>query len=65
MLKGLMRDNMKKVSFAEIRHEEMLRYLNAMVMIASADRERQIKQVIDNVEINQAARGRLVDGQKI
>ena len=59
MLKSLMRENMKRLSFADIRHEETLRYLNAMATIASADRERRIEQTIESVQIQVAAERRL------
>lgn len=59
MLKSLMRDNMSKITFADIRHEETLRYLNALAQIAGADRERRIAQVIESLEIEQTARARM------
>jgi len=61
MLKDLMRENMKKVSFAEIRHEETLRYLNAMAMIAGADRERKIAQLLEEADIRNATAKRLAE----
>lgn len=63
MLKDLMRQNMKVLSFAEIRHEETLRYLNAMTDIANADRERRIGQLLEANDIEQAVRSRLTKGK--
>jgi hypothetical protein len=59
MLKDLMRSNMQRLSFAEIRHEETLRYLNALAQIASADRERRIAQLLEAADVEQAVRSRL------
>jgi len=59
MLKDLMRENMKKLSFAQIRHDEVLRYLNAFATIANTDRERKIAQLVEDTEIRNAAIARI------
>jgi ABC-type uncharacterized transport system ATPase subunit len=64
MLKDLMRSNMAKLSFAEIRHEETLRYLNALAQIASADRERKIAQLLEAADVEKAVRSRLLSASK-
>lgn len=55
MLKDLMRENMRTISFADIRHEETLRYLNSMAAILNADRERKIAQLLEEMDIREEA----------
>jgi len=65
MLKDLMREQMRKISFAEIRHEETFRYLNAMSTILNADRERKIAQLLEETDIREEAlRRKTQNGQK-
>ncbi len=59
MLKDHMRQNMGGLSFADIRHEEALRYLNALDLIVNADRERQIVRLMEATEIQHAAQCRM------
>lgn len=59
ILKDLMRMNMGRLSFAQIRLQETIRYLNAMASIANADRERRIGQRIESYNIEQSALSRV------
>jgi hypothetical protein len=59
MLKDLMQQNMATLGFADIRHEETLRYLNAMSKIANTDRERRIEQLIEEEDVRRAASKRI------
>ena len=52
MLKDLMRANMKGLSFADIRLQETVVYLDGMATIANIDRERRIAAIIDADGIN-------------
>lgn len=58
MLVEVMKSNMQSLSFAEIRLEESLRYLDNMVEIADKDRERKIEAVVLDIEVSEEARRR-------
>jgi hypothetical protein len=49
MLTELMKTNMKGLSFAEIRLQEAVKYLDNMVRIASVTREQQIDKMVEDV----------------
>ncbi len=59
MLRDLMRDNMKGLSFAEIRLRESFKYLNSLSEIANADREREITRIANSMEYQREASERL------
>ncbi len=58
MLREIMKGNMKGLSFAEVRLRESFEYLNNMAAIASADRERGIARMVEELEIQEEARTR-------
>ncbi len=58
MLIEVMKGNMCSLSFAEIRLEEWLRYLDNMVDIADKDRNRKIDTMVLEFEVQAAARSR-------
>ncbi len=49
MLTELMKGNMKGLSFAEVRLQEAVKYLDNMVRIASVTRERRIDDLVEDV----------------
>jgi hypothetical protein len=49
MLTELMKTNMKDLSFADIRLQEAIKYLDNMVRIASVTREQQIDKMVEDV----------------
>jgi hypothetical protein len=49
MLTELMKSNMKGLSFADIRLQEAVKYLDNMVRIASVTREQQIDKMVEDV----------------
>ncbi len=49
MLTELMKGNMKGLSFAEVRLQEAVKYLDNMVRIASVTRERRIDDMVEDV----------------
>mgnify|MGYP002779678898 FL=1 len=49
MLTELMKSNMKDLSFADIRLQEAVKYLDNMVRIASVTREQQIDKMVEDV----------------
>jgi hypothetical protein len=49
MLTELMKTNMKGLSFADIRLQEAIKYLDNMVRIASVTREQQIDKMVEDV----------------
>lgn len=51
MITELVKGNMKGLTFAQIRLEETLRYLDNTVRIADKDRERKIEALIKEREI--------------
>lgn len=61
MLVELMKGNMKGLSFAEIRLEETLRYLDAMVRILAADEERRIEAIVAEYNRQKKAKERVVE----
>ncbi len=63
MIVELMRANMKGLKFAEIRLQETVRYLDSMVKIASAARERQLADLVTGLELRVEAERRLGRGR--
>lgn len=59
MLKELRRGCLKGLSFAEIRFQETVRYLNTLASIVNVERERRITGLIETYQIEQEARKRL------
>ncbi|MDQ8181382.1 AAA family ATPase [Pelagicoccus sp. SDUM812005] len=59
MLRDLMRENMKGLSFSEIRQREVFKYLNSLAEIANADREREIERLMHSMEYQGEAARRL------
>ncbi|MCI5146349.1 MAG: hypothetical protein D3923_12680, partial [Candidatus Electrothrix sp. AR3] len=59
MLKELMRDNMQGLSFANIRFQEVVRYLDNMAMIVDKDFENKVGQRVEDYRVEQEARRRL------
>jgi hypothetical protein len=49
MLTELMKGNMKGLSFADVRLQEVVKYLDNMVRIASVTREQQIDKMVEDV----------------
>ena len=64
MLVEEMKKNMGKLSFADIRREETVRYLDAMAAIAESGRERRIASLVEEHELQDAARTRFLEGKK-
>ncbi len=58
MLVEVMKGNMGGLSFADIRLEEVFRYLDNMVVIADKDRERKIATLIEDLEVREEANRR-------
>lgn len=59
MLTELMKANMKGLSFAEIRLQETVRYLDSMVRIVSAGRERRLQELMTQMELQMEAQQKL------
>jgi hypothetical protein len=55
MLKDLMRVNMRGLSFAEVRLEEAIRYVDNMVRIADSAKSRAIEAEVERLETHSAA----------
>ncbi len=55
MLQELMRANMKGLDFAEIRRQEVVRYLDNMAVIADTDFKRKVDQRVNQMNINREA----------
>ncbi len=55
MLTELMRQNMKGLSFPQIRLQETVRYLDSMVRIVDAGRERQLQEMVSQMELHREA----------
>jgi AAA+ superfamily predicted ATPase len=55
MLKELMKANMKGLNFAEIRKQEVIRYLDNFASIADMDFERKVKGHIERIIIQEEA----------
>jgi ATPase family associated with various cellular activities (AAA) len=49
MLTELMKDNMKGLSFADVRLQEAVKYLDNMVRIASVTRDQQIDKMVEDI----------------
>lgn len=62
MITELMRANMKGLSFAEIRLQETVRYLDSMVRIVSAGRERRLQEMVTQMELQLDAQRQLTRG---
>ncbi len=58
MLVEVMKGNMRSLSFAEIRLQESLRYLDNMVEIADKDRNRKIEAMVLDLEVREEAESR-------
>lgn len=58
-LVDLMRQNMKGLSFAEIRLQETVRYCDEFVRIAELDRERRLEQLVEQMQLQAKAQARL------
>ena len=56
MLRELMQANARNLSFAEIRLEESVRYLDNMVRLAEVTRQNRIKEMARNLADSEAAR---------
>lgn len=56
MLIELMKSNMKGLSFAEIRYQETVRYLEEMIRITDKGRRRRIAEAREQMEIQKEAR---------
>jgi hypothetical protein len=55
MVVDLMKQNMKGLSFAEVRLQETVRYLDNMATISESGRERRIDETVTSIEIQQEA----------
>ena len=58
LLVDLMKGNLGQLSFNDIRLEESVRYLDAMVNIADSGRERKIAEMVEDLELHTCARNR-------
>lgn len=58
MLRELMRGNMRGLSFAELRWNEVVNYCNNLATILNQDRERQIDRLVERLEHETEARAR-------
>ena len=58
MIKKLMRQNMGGLSFAQIRLQEAIRYLDATIKIADTARARDINEIVGRLEIQKEAEER-------
>ena len=56
MLQQLMKENMQGLSFADIRRQEVVRYLDNVATIADTDFQRQVSGRIPDMEVQLAAR---------
>jgi hypothetical protein len=63
MLTELMKVNMKGLSFPEIRLQETVRYLDSMVRIVDAGRERQLQEMVSQMELHREAQQKLAARQ--
>jgi hypothetical protein len=62
MLSELMKSGMQGLSFGEIRLQESIAYLDAMVQIADTGKERRIAELVEEHELRAAASKRLGQG---
>lgn len=53
--------NMRGLSFAEIRLQETVRYLNNMVRLANVTRERRLAELLDEARLHAEVRARLAE----
>ena len=59
MLVQTMRDNLGSLSFADVRLQETVKYLDAMAAIQGADFERRVGSLVDEYRVQAEARARL------
>jgi hypothetical protein len=59
MLQELMRANMKGLDFAEIRRQEVVRYLDNVATIADTDFKRKVDARINQLNIETEARQKI------
>jgi len=64
MLVEAMKGNMKGLSFAEIRLQEAVRYLDNLARIQGAEQERMVEQEVIRMEIFEEARNQMAKGMK-
>ncbi|MGH1383381.1 AAA family ATPase [Kordia sp.] len=64
MLKELMKSNMKGLDFAQVRKQEVIRYLDNVATIADTDFSRKVEQQILQMKIGTEARNRFEEGLK-
>lgn len=64
MIKELMKRNMRGLSFAEIRLQEAIRYLEAMVRIADTTRTRRINELVEGFELQSEAQDEFVKNKQ-
>jgi len=64
MIKELMRENMRGLSFAQIRLQETIRYLDNMVRIADTGRKRRILEAAEYMRIQREANLEVFGGSK-
>ena len=62
MITELMRANLKGVSLAEVRLEEVLHYVDNMVRIAEGGKERRISDLMGELEVQREAQRRMLHG---
>lgn len=62
MLKELMQSNMKGLSFAEIRLQEVIRYLDNYATIADTDFKRKVEQQVERNRIFEEAKNSATNG---
>lgn len=55
LVKDLMKESMKGLSFADVLYRESIKYLNVLGSITNVDREREIARMIQNMEIQEEA----------
>ena len=58
MIVELMKKNMRGLSFAEIRLQETIRYLDTMIRIASGQANRKLEELVENLFLHDEARRR-------
>ena len=64
MIIELMKANMKGLKFSEVRLQETIRYLESMVRIISAGRERQLQQMLEQMELRREAERQFLSVQE-
>lgn len=64
MLTDLMKKNMKGIAFPEIRLQETVRYLDSMVRIVDAGRERHLGELISQMELQREAQQKLAESHR-